>query len=396
MRSLAAVLMVNATGNGLFLAVSTLWFTHGLGYSAQRVGLTLTLAGLCGILAAFPAGRAADRYGAKPVLACLHLGQAVATAGYAVADSYAAFLLLACTVTVGSRANAAVRSTLYVHSLPAATRAPALGLLRAVNNVGIGAGAALGAAVVASGHADAYRAAILAGAAGFLLALVPLRSVPTVVPPGPGAPAARRGAPTGVLRDLSFLAVTGLNAIVNMLYIVLEVALPLWLIGHTTAPRALVGVLLVVNTALVVALQVRAARSAADLRSAARSFRTGGLLIALACITAAAATHRSPAVATVVLLTAVLFLTLGEVTSQAGSWTLGYGLAPDHAQGSYQGVFQTGISITQALGPLAVTALVLPHGAPGWWALGALFAAAALALPPLTRHTEKRRNDPDE
>ncbi|MET9932659.1 hypothetical protein ABZ054_17195, partial [Streptomyces sp. NPDC006324] len=202
------------------------------------------------------------------------------------------------------------------------------------------------------------------------------------------------GRSPGALRDRPYLAVTALNAIVNMLYVVLEVALPLWLVGHTSAPRPLVGVLLVLNTVLVVALQVRAARGVSELPAAARAFRLGGLLTALACVTAAAAAHRAPAVATVILLTAVLLLTLGEVTSQAGSWTLGYTLAPDHAQGAYQGIFQTGISLTQALGPVVITTLVLPHGAAGWLALGAVFGAAALALPPTARHAARHRPVP--
>ena len=394
-RALAVLLAVNATGNGLFLTVSTLWFTCGLGYSASRVGLALTLAGLCGVLAAFPAGRAADRHGAKRVLAAVHLVQAAAMAGFAAAHTYPAFLLLACAVTAGSRANAAARGALYAHSLPPEGRARALGLLRAVNNAGIGAGAALGTAVVALDHPGAYQGAILADAATFLLALIPLRTVPTPHAPAPapvGAGSRGPGAgPGSALRDRPYLAVTALNAILNMLYVVLEVALPLWLVNHTQAPRTLVGPLLVLNTVLVIALQVRATRHTTDLPAAARSFRLGGMLTALACLTAATAAHRTPATATAVLLTAVLLLTLGEVTSQAGSWTLGYALAPDHAQGAYQGVFQTGISITQALGPIAVTTLVLPHGTTGWCALAATFAAAALALPPVARRAERRR-----
>ncbi|MFC8449019.1 MFS transporter [Kitasatospora sp. NPDC057223] len=394
-RSLAALLAVNATGNGLFLTVSTLWFTHGLGYSASRVGLALTLAGLCGILTAYPAGRAADRHGAKRVLTALHLLQAAAMAGFAAAHSYTAFLLLACAVTAGSRANAAVRATLYAHTLPTATRTPALGLLRAVNNAGIGAGAALGTAVIALDHPAAYQGAVLADAATFLLALIPLRTIPTAPAPTPPlspVDAPRRTAGAGsALRDRSYLAVTVLNAIVNMLYVVLEVALPLWLVNHTDAPRTLVGPLLLLNTVLVIALQVRATRHTTDLPAAARSFRLGGLLTALACLTATTATDRAPATAAAILLTAVLLLSLGEVTSQAGSWTLGYALAPDHAQGAYQGVFQTGISITQALGPIAVTTLVLPHATAGWCALAATFATAAVALPPVTRHAERHR-----
>ncbi|BFV56295.1 MFS transporter [Kitasatospora sp. CMC57] len=389
-RSLAVLLMVNATGNGLFLTISTLWFTQGLGYSAPRVGLALTLAGLCGILAAFPAGRAADRHGAKRVLAALHLFQAVAMAGFAAAHSYAAFVVLACAVTAGSRANAAVRGALYADSLPAATRTRALSLLRALNNVGIGAGAALGTVVVAVDRPGAYQGAIAANAATFLLALIPLRAIPTRHGPAL-APTREHHRPASALRDGPYLAVTALNAVVNMLYVVLEVALPLWLVNHTGAPHSLVGPLLVLNTALVVALQVRAARHTTDLPAAARSFRLGALLTALACLTAATATQRNPTTATLILLTATLLLTLGEVTSQAGSWTLGYALAPDHAQGAYQGVFQTGISITQALGPIAVTTLVLPHGMIGWGVLAAVFATTALALPPVARRAEQHR-----
>lgn len=60
-RGIAALLSVNAVGNGLFLTISTLWFTQGLGYSVARVGLALTVAGLCGILASSPpVARATD------------------------------------------------------------------------------------------------------------------------------------------------------------------------------------------------------------------------------------------------------------------------------------------------------------------------------------------------
>ncbi|MGW6395196.1 MFS transporter [Streptomyces sp. NPDC055103] len=399
-RGLAALLSVNAVGNGLFLTVSTLWFTRGLGYPVAQVGLALTVAGLCGILAALPAGRACDRWNAKRVLTCLHLLQAAAIALYAVAGSFPLFLALACLATAGSRANAAARGALYAHVLPPDLRTRALALLRAVNNVGIGAGAALGSVVLAFDTDAAYRGAICLSAAAFLLALIPLRAIPAPTRPAPAqtprtvrVAASRRGTPvpgTGrhvphPLRDVPYLAVTALNAVVNTLYVVLEVGLPLWLLTYTSAPQTMVGWLLVANTALVVALQVRAARGVTGPAQAARAFRRGGLLVAAACIAIACAADQSPFTATVVLVAAVVLLTLGEVTSQAGSWALSYDLAPEHAQGTYQGIYQTGISVSQALGPGLLTAFVLPHGTTGWGALAALFAVAALALPATAR-----------
>ncbi|MFI7236053.1 hypothetical protein [Streptomyces cyaneofuscatus] len=175
----------------------------------------------------------------------------------------------------------------------------------------------------------------------------------------------------------------------NTLYVVLEVALPLWLLTYTSAPRAMVGWLLVTNTVLVVVLQVRATRGITGPALAARAFRRGGLLVAAACLGAACAADQSPLFAGVVLLAAVVLLTLGEVISQAGSWTLSYDLAPDRAQGAYQGIYQTGISVSQALGPGLLTAFVLPHGTLGWAALATLFAGAALTLPIAARWAER-------
>lgn len=405
-RRLAALLLVNAVGNGLFLTVSTLWFTRGLGYPVAQVGLALTAAGLCGILAALPAGRACDRWNAKRVLTCLHLLQAAAVALYTVAGSFPVFLALACLATAGSRANATARGALYAHVLPPDRRTRALALLRAVNNVGIGAGAALGSAVLAFDTDAAYRGAICLSAAAFLLALIPLRAIPSPSrPPAAQPPAAdrpaellrdapapgpRRQAPHP-LRDAPYLAVTALNAVVNTLYVVLEVALPLWLLTRTSAPQAMVGWLLVTNTALVVALQVRAARGVTGLDQAARAFRRGGFLVAAACLAIACAAGRAPFTAAMVLLAAVVLLTFGEVTSQAGSWALSYDLAPEHAQGTYQGIYQTGISVSQALGPGLLTALVLPHGMAGWAGLATCFAGAALTLPAAARWAERER-----
>ncbi|MFD7731180.1 MFS transporter [Kitasatospora phosalacinea] len=385
-RRLAALLLVNAVGNGLFLTVGTLWFTRGLGFSAGVVGAALTAAGLCGVPAALPVGRLCDRLGAKPVLAVVHVVQAAATAVFAFAGSLWLFVLLVCVTGAASRANGVARSTLYAHALPAAARNRALAVLRSLNNVGIGAGAALGSLVLAHGGSGALRTAICASAAAYLLALLPLRAVPT----GAGVVGAAAAVAARPLRDLPFVGVAALNAVVNTLYVVLEVGLPLWTLGHTSARPAVTGWLLLTNTALVALLQVLAVRRTSELAGAARSFRLGGLLVGAACVTLAGAAGRAPGVAVAVLLGAVVLLTAGEVLSQAGSWALAYGLAPEHAHGAYQGVLHTGVALAQALAPAALTALVLPHGTAGWAALAAVFACAALTLPPVSRHAARR------
>ncbi|MFF9585206.1 MFS transporter [Streptomyces achromogenes] len=393
-RRLTLMTLAGAVGSGLFLTVSLLWFTHGLGLPPARVGVALTLAGLCGLLAPVPAGRLADHWGGKGMLITLLLVQAVLTASYTVIRGYPLFMVLACLVAVTDRAAATARSTLYATALCPDTRGRTLGFLRAVLNCGIGAGAASGSLVLVFDTRSAYVTAILANAVCFLLAAAALRGVPSApATAGPRATAEPGvgGRDRSALRDLPYLVVTALNAVINMQFAVLEVGFPLWLVGHTTAPHAFVGPLLICNTAVVVLLQTRTARHARHMPAAARSFRCGGLLIATSCVIAALAAHGGPRLATAVLLTAVLVQSLGEVFYQSGSWTLGYELVPARAAGAYQGVYGLGTATATMAGPALLTAVVMPLGLIGWSALAALFAATALAMPSAARWAQRRR-----
>ncbi|MFD0350219.1 MFS transporter [Kitasatospora aburaviensis] len=144
-RRLAAITLVNTVGSGLSLSVGVLFFTRVLGLTAAQLGLGLTAAGLCGVAASVPAGRAADRWGARPVLVVLVTVNALGTAGYALVHSYAAFLPLACVVSAVDRGSAAVRNALYAQVLPADRRVAGRAYLRVVTNIGICLGTALGA-----------------------------------------------------------------------------------------------------------------------------------------------------------------------------------------------------------------------------------------------------------
>ncbi|MGW1226048.1 MFS transporter [Streptomyces sp. NPDC002530] len=385
---LAVTTLSASFGKGLYLTTALLWLTRQLGFSAASAGLALTIAGACGLAATLPAGRLADHLGSRTVLIALLTAQAACTALYTQVSSYPSFLLLACVAAASERGASAARAALYAHVLPTEIRGTVLGLLRALLNCGIGAGAGAGALVLVRNTPAAYTTALLTTAGCLAAAAWSLRRVPS--------PDGARGRPVAVpskppLRDLPYLAVTGLNAIVNWVYVILEVLFPLWVVDHTDAPHALVGPLLMTNTVLVVILQVRATRSAGTLASARRSFRAGGLMVAACAPVAALASYGGPAVASLAMVAAVVLLTLGEVRSQAGSWTLGYDLAPPTALGTYQGIYQFGISGSAAIGPALLTALVLEQGLIGWAALAAVLAAAACAMPPAARWAERNR-----
>ncbi|WP_329494115.1 MFS transporter [Kitasatospora herbaricolor] len=406
-RRLARLTLLNCLGNGLSLAVAVLFFTRVLGLSAAQLGFGLTAAGLCGVAASIPAGRAADRWGIRRVLVVLVALEAVGTAGYALVHGYAAFVLLACAVTAADRGSSAVRNALYAEVLPADRRVAGRAYLRVVTNVGMCIGTALGAVVLQVDTRAAYVTAILLDALSFAVVAVlygririaPPTGAPTGPDPGAGAGAKAgpgTGAPTGgrgpnpALRNGPFLAVTALNAVLCLQFAMLEVGVPLWIVKETQAPRIVVAGTLVVNTVLVVALQVRATRGTERPELAARACGRGGLLLAGSSVVLGLA-HGLPATAAaVVVLAGIALQALGEVLSQAGGWALGYDLAGEGAHGAYQGVFNAGTSAAMMIGPALVSTAVIGYGLAGWAVLGAVFAAAGLAMAPAVRWAARR------
>ncbi|MGV9270492.1 MFS transporter [Kitasatospora sp. NPDC003701] len=402
-RRLAGITLVNTVGSGLSLAVGVLFFTRVLGLSAAQLGLGLTAAGLCGVLASVPAGRAADRWGARPVLVVLITVNALGTAGYALVHSYPAFLVLACLVSAVDRGAAAVRNALYAEVLPADRRVAGRAYLRVVTNVGLCLGTALGAVALQVDSRPAYLTAILADAVSYLVVAVlfhrlavPVAAAVSSRTGGAGGPAAdgsgglpaRRRNPA--LRDGPFLVVTVLNALLCLQFAMLEVGVPLWVVQHTEAPRITVAGTLIVNTLLVITLQVRATRGTEDPATAARVCGRAGLILAASCLVLALAHGLPAAVAAVVVLTGVALQAFGEVLSQAGGWALSYDLAGERDHGAYQGVYNAGSAASLMIGPAVVSTAVIGWGLLGWVALGVLLAAAGLAMGPAVRWARRQ------
>lgn len=391
-RRLAWMTLVNALGNGLFMTVGVLFFTRGLHFSAGQVGFGLTLAGLCGVLASVPAGRAADRWGSKRVFAVLVIAEAAGMAGYGLVRGYGAFVLLACAVAAANRGSNAVRNTLYAHALPKQTRTEGRAYLRAVTNVAMGAGASLAALALQADTRQAYLTAILADSATFVAVAVMLPFIHVSAPPPAGEPCAEAGArPRGALRDLPFVAVTLLNSVSMVQFALIEVGIPLWLVQSTHAPRVLIAPLLLTNTLLVVLFQIRASRAADSVRSAVRAFRRGALFIGAFCLVAALSQGMSPLAASLDLVAAAALQAVGEVLTAAGGWTLSYELAEEESMGAYQGVFMAGQATAQMLGPALVAVTAIRYGLGGWVVLAALFVLCGLAMTPVAGWAQRRR-----
>jgi MFS family permease len=386
-RLLAAATLVNTVGNGLYLTGSALFFTRSVGLSPAAVGAGLTISGVLGMAAGVALGHVADRVGPREVALALFGFEALGVALYVFVHSFAAFLAVACLGALAERGNFAVRGALIVAVAPPDRRVAVRAYLRSVTNVGISLGAVLAGLALHADTRAAYVALMLGDAATFLLAgafVARLAHVPPV-------PAPEAGPRLVALRDRGYVAVTALNGVLSFQFIVLTLALPLWLADHTGAPRWLVSPLLLCNTLLVVTLQVRASRGSETVRGAALAMRRAGWALAASCVLYAVAGGRGALAAGLLLAAAVVVHTAGELWQAAGGFGLSYELAADHAQGQYQGVFALGMNGARAFAPVILTTLCLGAGAPGWLALGIVFAAAGVATPPVARAADDRR-----
>jgi MFS family permease len=385
LRALSAMTLVNTIGNGLLVTSVVLFFTREVGLSGGQVGLGLTIAGACGLLAGVPAGHLGDRRGPREVLGALMVAQGVATLSYVFVSSFAAFVVTASVVVTLMQAGSAVKQGLIAQVLPPRDRVRARAFLRAVTNAGFAVGSAVAGIGILVDTRGAYEALIAGDALTFVLAAALLAGVPHVAP----QPRRAEGPQLIVLRDRPYVAVTALVAVLSLHASLLEVGLPLW-IAHTEAPKVMVSVIFVINCLLVVAFSVRFAQGSDTVEGAARAAVRAALLLAVSCVVFVFAHGPGAIAASVILVVAAVIQVAGEMAQSASGWGLAYGLAPEDAQGQYQGLSSTALALSTTVGPLLMAGVVAA-GTLGWLAYGAVFLVSGFATVPVAAWAQRRR-----
>ncbi|MGW2873162.1 MFS transporter [Kitasatospora sp. NPDC001225] len=383
---------VDRTGTGVWAAASVLYFTYVCGMDARQLGLLLGVGAVAGIAGSPLAGRAAERVPVRWLLIGCHLLRLGAMGLLLVVDDFAALLPVVALICLAERA-AKTLEMLFATRVAGERRATYQALFRSVANAGYALGAGVAAIGLAVGTTAAYRVLILANGLSYVLAAVLVWR--TREPSGRGLVAAKAGeAPAGAAaaapspwRDRGYLRFVLLDMPLNLDDSVLNVGLPLWLVHHTGAPHAVVPVFLVLNTVLVVLLQLRVSAWAEGALGAAAAVRWYGVTVLGGCLLIALATGAGPVLASVALLAAAMLITLAELLRSVSSWELAVVLAPPGAQASYLGVAGMSQSVQKSVGPLLLTGVVTAAGPVGWLGLG----AATVGLGTLQRRASLRR-----
>ncbi|NUT34686.1 MAG: MFS transporter [Hamadaea sp.] len=380
-RALTVRSIVYAVGSGVFQAGSAVFFTQYLGLTATQVGLGLSVAGGLTVLLSVPLGQVVDRWGARRVWIVAGLLEALLFFAYPVVGSFAAFLLLVCALAVADVTASVAKHVYTLQALPPEERVRALAYQRSAMNVGFTAGAALSGVALAVGTRSAYLSLVLVNAAVLLVTAVLIARLPRAAAAGSGP----RTRPFAVLRDRPFVALSGLNGILQSHQTLFGVILPLWTLTCTDAPAVMIPVLYMVNTVLAVTFQVRASRGSETAVGAGRALRTGGLTVAAGALLLGAAAVTGGIVTIAVLVAGTVMLTVGELTQSAGAWGVTATVPPEERRGEYTGVFKLGGQVQQTFAPAGLTLLAVGTGGWGWLVIAALMVVAGQVAPAAVR-----------
>jgi MFS family permease len=380
----AAASLINAVGTGLLLPLSVLYFTIHVGLSAASVGLGLTIGGVIALAFVPLGGILVDAFGPKPVLLASWGLAAAAYAGYGAVANWPGFLLAVTGAEIAAAMGSTAGKALVAELATGHNRVKLLASQQSLGNLGYGLGGLLATAALAVGGA-AYVFVVYGDALTFVAALMLVAGLEV---PRRRAPAGQRGDTPGglrlVLADHRYVTLSALDCLTTFQDGALSVALPLWVVLHTHAPRALAGILFTINTAVVVLFQVKATSGVKSIADVPRTYRRTAVLMCL-CGAAYLAAHYVAATAAVALLVVALLLhTATEMFASAGEWTASVELADDAHRGKYLSVYRLGYAVQDTLAPLIVTSLLALGTVWLWPALAALVCTGAIASAAVT------------
>jgi len=391
-RRLSSQSVLSATGDGVFLTGSAVFFTQIVGLSAAQVGLGLTIAGVVTFAFAVPLGKLADRYGARRVWALCSLLEALAYVAWLAVGNLVAFVAALVVLELVSTASRSARNAYRFDVFPREERVSSSAYFRAARNVGYTLGALMAGIALATNNDDVIRAVPLATAVVLLLNASLVSRLPSTVPHHDGAApveeALRPGSEGSALRNRGYLLMSIFDGVLATHQVLLNVVIPLWLVEETDAPRVLLAWLFGTNTVLAVALQVRAARGVVSVADSLRAQRRGAAFFVLSCAIVLV-THDTIGWVTIALVwLGHVTVTFAELFNSAGDWGLQAELSDPARRGEYQGVSQLGYTVGSVWAPAAYTYLAMEWGTPGWLLIAGIIVAAAVAIHPASRAAE--------
>ena len=379
-RRLIAARMVGRAGDGAYYVTAALYFHYVLKAAPLEIGAVLSSAWVIALALTIPAGHLIDRVGPKWAAVWANIVAGVGVGIYLTSRSVVAFAIGAAIYAICSQTAQGAQAGLLGLVVSPAERSRVRAKLVSRVNAALGAGAGVGGVAIGLGGTVALRVVFAIDAASFVATAALLARL-VVARPDTASDGASMFA---VVRDRRFAAVSAINVALVLHLPLIDVALPLYIVTHTAGRHWAIAAIFIVNTTIVVFAQQRVASHIGNMAKAVRALPVAGIALAAACgLYGLAAASLAAWAATAVLLAAAVVMTFGEMIQTASTGEISYAMAPEARHGSYQNFFGSGLSVAEAIGPLALTVLLVDGGPAGWALLGAVFVLASIAMGPV-------------
>lgn len=380
-----ACMVVDATGSGMYLPLSLLYFHFMIGLPLPQVGAIMTAAAVVGLLSNPLAGVLVDRYGARAVVVGGYLLRASGFACYPFVDSAWTMALAVGVVAFGDYSFPPSIQSFIAEIVTGAERDGLLAAQRCIRNAGLGVGALLAGAALAVSNDAAFHVIVLGTGALFVVAASLIRGIPVPRTAGTAAAAPVRRGYRLVARNRPFLGLTLLNIPTAFGYMVLAVSLPVYVTQELGASNSLPGVLYAVNTVGIAALQIPLTRRLTRYRRT-RVVASGGAVFCLAFVSFAVLGQLSSGAGLLVaVFAATALFTVGELMHGATASALVASAAPEATRGRHLAMYQLSWAVPTALAPAVLTALLTLSPTGMWLLLAAGVGGSALGMLRLER-----------
>ena len=409
MRILSTSTLIATLGRGVFLTLTVLYLNFVVHLPAGQIAIVLGASSVTGIVFSLVGGHLSDRLSARRLLLGAVVAEAAGLVCYSLVSTFLVALLVACFTGAAQAIGHSARAAIIARAFTGPTRVHTRAVLRTLTNIGISIGSGFSGIALTVGTPFAFRTSLIAAGGVYLVGQLNLARLPPSVdapgisgadpandgddplidptaiaaeqlPPEQRSTRAREGGRPGLSpwRNPQYLVFAMLTGVFAVQFSLEEVGVPLWVAHDTAAPRSILSVLLITNTAIVIAFTVRLSRNTHRMRVAGRANALGGGLFVVACLAYASAQGLPAVAACAVLIAAAAAGAFCEVLSQASMWGMSFELADPDRAGAYQGLVGTTFSMGSAIGPTLVAVTALALGMIGWILLAAIMLTAAL------------------
>jgi MFS family permease len=373
-------MVVDATGAGMYLPLSLLYFHHVTGLPIAQVGVLMSAAAVLGLISNPLTGVLIDRFGARTVVVGGYLVRAAGFAMYPLVDNGVVMFVVVAIVAFGDVSFSPSIQSFIAEIVQGAARDKLLAAQRSLRNAGLGVGGLIAGALLAVGNDAAYHAIVLTTACTYVAAAGLIRTIPNGRTFVPATGASRKRGYRLVARNRPFLALTLLNIPSAFGYMVLAVSLPVYLTQELHTSSSLVGVLYAVNTVGIALLQIPVTRALIRYRRT-RAVALGATVFAVSFIAFAVLGILSTGLVLIIgVFAATALFTAGELMHGATASALVASAAPEATRGRHLAVYQLSWAIPTALAPAVLTGLMSLSPTVMWLLLAAGVCVTALGM----------------